>query len=88
MDLLNIPVRGSRWEGYDLANGADAILLCGGGKGRESFLIAPRLRNVVSPRFTADGAVALVAPGAKRRFETGLGGGREQRLILPLILGK
>ena len=68
--------------------GQPQLLLCGGGKGRESFLIVPRLRNVVSSRFTADGAVALVAPGAKRRFETGLGGGRERRLVLPLILGR
>jgi hypothetical protein len=88
MDFLNIPVRGSRWEGYDHANGADAILICGGGTGWEAFLIALRLRNVVSSRFTVDGAVALVAPGAKRRFETGLGGGRERRLVLPLILGR
>jgi hypothetical protein len=68
--------------------GQPQLLLCGGGKGRESFLILPRLRSVASPRFTADEAAALIAPSAKRRFETGLGGGRELRLVLPLILGR
>jgi hypothetical protein len=43
-------------------------------------------RIFVNPRGVADGAVALVAPSAKRRFESGLGGGRERRLVLPLIL--
>jgi hypothetical protein len=36
----------------------------------------------------ATSAVALVVPGAKGFFETGLGGGRERRLILPPILGR
>jgi len=51
------------------------------------FLLLKK-KTLVSPRFVADGAVALVAPGAKRLFETGLGGGRERRLVLPLILGR
>jgi hypothetical protein len=43
-------------------------------------------RIFVNPRGVADGAVALVAPSAKGFFEPGLGGGRERRLVLPLIL--
>ena len=54
-------------------------------RGREFFLIAPRLRNVASPRFTADGAVALVAPGAKGFFEPGLGS--RGKLPRPLVRG-
>ena len=54
---------------------------------REFFLIAPRLRNVASPRFTADGAVALVAPGAKGLFEPGLGSRGKLRVLLCMGLG-
>ena len=46
------------------------------------FLIVPRLRNVASFRFTADEAVALVAPGAKGFLEPGLGGRGKRRVLL------
>ena len=86
MDFLSIPVGGSRWEGYDLTNGADAILLCGGGTGAGVFSYRAAAEKCCQPRFTADGAVALVAPGAKGFFEPGLGSRGKLRVLLRMCL--
>lgn len=68
--------------GVILRTGRTQFLLCGGGKGRESFLIEPRLSIVAGPCLTEDGAVTLVAPGAKGFFEPGLGGRGKLRVLL------
>jgi len=65
----------------------DISWLCGGLHEDRGIFLFLKKRILVSPRGVADGAVALVAPSAKVFFEPGLGGGRERRFVLPLILG-
>lgn len=82
MDFLSIPVVGSRWEGYDLTNGADAILLCGGDTGAGIFSYRAAAEKCCQPPFHGGWSGALVAPGAKGFFEPGLGSRGKLRVLL------